>query len=356
MYQRFQQTARRFPTPMTFDLGEVPDAKRGGAAGEAAGLAAMRNQYGARGLIYMPAITEYDTLPVSREMTDWYILRPDGTMLPAWQKNATFCPGYAPVIEYRAKQLVTRISERGADGVYVDESLAQGYHPCYNPLHQHPTPYDWGQSQRRLWRALRAAADRHGREAGLITEGCCDVVVDYADGFMAWPSGAGDGIPPMRVAFPERAYFSNGPAAPPGVSPRAALALQLVNGVGSWFVNQPPAPDLADWTAALADWRQRLADYIVSGKVLCDPVAQPSAEGARIVARAYAAKGQVLVAAANIGPEAWSGSIAAPPHSDWPALPGVAQDLVMGRSVSVAEGSFPLTLKPAEVGLVLLRP
>lgn len=352
MYERFQRTSRKLPTPMTFDLGEIPDAKRGGAEGEKAGLAIMRRQFGARGLIYMPAITEYAHLPISSQMTDWYVLRPDGTMLPAWEKNATFCPGYAPVVEYRSRQALVRVTERGADGLYVDESLAQGYHPCYNPLHRHPTPFDWGQSQRRLWRSLRSAVDGERGDVGLITEGCCDVVIDYADAFMAWPSGHSDGVPPMRVAFPERSYYSNGPAAPSGISARSAYALQLVNGVGSWFVNTPPPEELSDWLGALADWRERLSDLIIAGKVLRDPAIAPGTE--RVVSRAYTDGSRVLLAVVNTGSESWEGTLAAPANSDWPALPMSAQELVTGAIVPVADGGVDLSLPPDGLALLLM--
>jgi hypothetical protein len=351
-YQRFQQPTRKYPTPMTFDLGETPEARGGGAAGEAAGLAAMRDRFGAPSFIYMPAITEYADLPVSKQKTDWYVLRPDGTMLPAWEKNATFCPGYQPVVDYRVRQAITRITDRGADGLYVDESLAQSYHPCYNPLHAHPTPYDWGQSQRRLWQALRESVDATRSDVGLITEGCCDVVVDYADGFMAWVSGPSDGVPPMRVAFPERAYFSNGPAAPAWASAKAAYGLQFVNGVAPWFVNQPPPPDLAEWTGFLADWRERLADFIVAGKVLRNPSVAP---GTSVMARAYAARGQVLLAAVNMGSKPWTGRLGAPPRSDWPIRPSTAKELVAGQSLPTTSGTVRLTIQPSSVALVLFR-
>jgi len=159
------------------DMGG-PEAMREGIAG--------LHRLGLHATLYIEGyiVHEESELAKSGKAERWSIMRKDGTMTGPYKKQGFhhMCPGSAEWQDYLAGMVGRLLRETGADAIRLD-SLGFYYLPCYNPAHNHPSPFGYNEWIRELLDKVRAAAIAEKPDVLLLTEGS-------ADWFGPWFHGA----------------------------------------------------------------------------------------------------------------------------------------------------------------------
>ncbi len=158
---------------------------------------------GRRVMFYIAAISSRDDSDLYKgtRLEDWLWMDKPGQMLNiGYPQGVSMCPGYEPWQDHLAQVIKRLLWETGADGIRLDEFGK--WAPCYNPAHEHESPYDSIKWTLALLRKIRHAMDEVNPEAILMTEYSQDYLHFYCDagGLMMFDSG--NEIEAIRVAIP----------------------------------------------------------------------------------------------------------------------------------------------------------
>ncbi len=153
--------------------------------------------------------------------TDWAITNRDGTNQGNYSGTTNWlhmCPGAQGWQDHLAATAWRLLSETGADGLRLD-SLGAYWLPCYNPLHNHRSPFDYNLWMDELLSKVAAAARRANPEAFLSTELPVDFYSRHFNGALTQQWGeefvaVGRDVAPMRVAVPEYYVIPHNPCGP----------------------------------------------------------------------------------------------------------------------------------------------
>ncbi|HID55423.1 TPA: hypothetical protein EYP37_02750 [Candidatus Poribacteria bacterium] len=122
---------------------------------------------------------------IGPDMKRWAIMNADGSYLEVYYNFWHMCPACSRWQEELARICAELVRRFDADGVFINSTCATEYHPCYNPEHDHPSPYIWNWGIRGMLRRIRAALDEVKPEAVILAEGCADIAREFVDGFLS---------------------------------------------------------------------------------------------------------------------------------------------------------------------------
>ncbi len=121
-------------------------------------------------------------------------------------KTAHMCFRYAPWQDYFAGMVKDRLRESKARYVRIDE-FGTTWEPCFNPVHQHASPFNAMPEAMEFLRKLREVIDEVDSDIMLFTENTTDMLALYCDGALnLWAPGPD--IAPMRLVIPNYIGFS----------------------------------------------------------------------------------------------------------------------------------------------------
>ncbi|UCH34123.1 MAG: hypothetical protein JSV65_16520, partial [Armatimonadota bacterium] len=221
------------------------------------------------------------------------VMRRDGGITGNYTSQGFYhmCPGCVEWQDHLAHTVERLLRETGADGVRLD-SLGFYFLPCYNPAHEHDTPFGYNDWMKQLLSKVRRAAMSANPNALLTTEAPVDWYGQWFHGALTqvYPRD----LPPMRLAVgPYRPYVY----APGG--PVWGAVSGLPGGRTCWE---------ADLEALEANWlcaRSPVHDALVWGDVADE---DPRASDPSIVTRQFEGSGYwavVAVRPACADPFAW---------------------------------------------------
>ena len=89
----------------------------------------------------------------------WAVMHKDGTLTGPYSYQGFYhmCPGAVEWQDHLASMVARLLRETGADAVRLD-SLGFYYLPCYNPAHEHATPFGYNDWIKQLLAKVRKAA------------------------------------------------------------------------------------------------------------------------------------------------------------------------------------------------------
>ena len=148
-------------------------------------------------------------LVVKGHAKDWCVMNKDGSNLgPYSEKNwLHMCPGSEGWQNHLAETAARLVRETGADGIRLD-SLGCYFFPCYNPKHNHKSPFDFNQWMSELLGKVVKAVRQVNPNCVLLTEGSPDFYGQYFDGALTqqWSEAqiaVSRDVSLMRVAVPD---------------------------------------------------------------------------------------------------------------------------------------------------------
>jgi hypothetical protein len=105
----------------------------------------------------------------------WAVMHKDGTLTGPYSYQGFYhlCPGAVEWQDHLASMVARLLRETGADAVRLD-SLGFYYLPCYNPAHEHATPFGYNEWIKQLLAKVRKAAIAVNPDVLLLTEGSAD--------------------------------------------------------------------------------------------------------------------------------------------------------------------------------------
>lgn len=235
----------------------------GGAEAMRAGFEGVR-QLGLHSTLYIEGYIVYkeSDLAKSGKAERWSVMHRDGSSNGPYTKQGFYhmCPGCVEWQDHLVSVVRRALGECGADGIRLD-SLGFYFLPCYNPAHQHRSPFDYNEWMKQLLAKVRQAAVEINPNAMLTTEAPVDFYGQWFYG--ALTQKYADDVSPMRLAVaPYRpfAYMQAGIV-------WASLS-GLAGGRTAWDCQLHPQE--ANWLAA----RHPVHDTLVWGEVVePDPVA-----------------------------------------------------------------------------------
>ena len=182
------------------------------------GVAAMRDgiegshRLGLHTTLYVEGfiVSATSDLAKSGKAARWGVMRKDGTQTGPYKKQGFehMCPGCVEWQDHLVETVSRLLKETGADGVRLD-SLGYYYLPCYNPAHNHETPFGYNQWLLQLLSKVGKAIEEIDPEILFTIEGPADWCGQYVHG--ALNSECPRDIPMMRLAVnPFRSYVYAG--------------------------------------------------------------------------------------------------------------------------------------------------
>ena len=126
------------------------------------------------GLIVPEESELFDHIPDAK---NWLVMNEDGGNFGPYtkQKFAQMCAGCAEWQDHLTRMIVRLVKESGVDGVRID-SLNFYFWPCYNPAHNHASPFDYNAWVRELYAKVSAAVKPIKPDILLAVEGPSDFV------------------------------------------------------------------------------------------------------------------------------------------------------------------------------------
>jgi hypothetical protein len=179
----------------------------GGAAAMKKGLAGV-HRLGLHATLYVEGyiVHEQSDLARSGKAERWSVMHKDGSITGGYTGQGFYhmCPGCVEWQDHLARTVKRLLRETGADGVRLD-SLGFYFLPCYNPAHDHATPFGYNDWVKQLLAKVRRAALSVNPNALLTTEAPVDWWGQWFHGALTqvYPRDP----PPMRLAVgPYRPY------------------------------------------------------------------------------------------------------------------------------------------------------
>ena len=257
----------------------------GGAEALREGIARV-HRIGGRVTLYVEGyICPPDSDVIRQGGGEWAVMNKDGTNLGPYTREAKWlhmCPGAAGWQDYLAKTCARLVRETGADGIRLD-SLGFYDFPCYHPLHNHHSPWDYNAWVRQLLDKVARAVREINPNAFLSTEGAADFFDQYFDGALTqqWnlkPVSVSRDVAPMRVAVPEYAimvYNACGPVAAslmgyPGGSGGRSIDAYFLGLDKRWRSARYPVADVVRWGNAAHDNPQATRRDVVCRRFTTD--------------------------------------------------------------------------------------
>ena len=109
------------------------------------------------------------------------------------------CPGYKPWKD-NIIRICTMLAETGVDEIRLDE-IGFPFRPCFNPEHNHESPYDCNKWMMDYLKEIREATDRINPELVITTEFFMDYFHISTNGALVMDC-AGNEIDAMKIALP----------------------------------------------------------------------------------------------------------------------------------------------------------
>lgn len=182
------------------DLGGAPEFRKG---------VGKVHEQGRRVLFYVATISVRNDSDLFKgtNLDDWKLLdRPDHMLDIDYPDGVSMCLGYEKWQDHVAETCKRLLWESGADGIRLDE-FGTPFIPCFNPAHNHESPFDCSKWAMQFLAKVRAAMDEVNPDALLWSEN----PVDY--GFKHMSSALvmycnNDDLEPIRLAVPSARMLS----------------------------------------------------------------------------------------------------------------------------------------------------
>ena len=273
----------------------------GGAAAMKEGIAGV-HRLGLHATLYIEGyiVHKESELAKSGKAERWSVMHKDGSITGGYTSQGFYhmCPDCVEWQDHLANTVKRLLRETGADGVRLD-SLGFYFLPCYNPAHQHSTPFGYSEWMKQLLSKVRRAALSVNPNALLTTEAPVDWYGQWFHGALTqvYPRD----LPPMRLAVgPYRPYVY----APGG--PVWGAVSGFAGGRTCWEADLQPLE--ANWLCA----RFPAHEALVWGDVADH---DPLSSDPEIVTRRFEGKGYTAVVAVRPASNDQSG---------WPPYTGLA--------------------------------
>jgi hypothetical protein len=230
----------------------------GGAEAMREGIAAAR-KLGLRTCLYI----EGYIVPLQSELAKagkaqrWQVINADGGTAGPYTDQGFYmmCPGSVEWQDHLVDVATRVMQETGADGIRLD-SLGFSYRDCYNPEHNHASPYDYNQWMKQLLSKVEKAVHSVKHDAIFWTEGPVDFYSRYCQTAFTQafnqPRLYADDVPPMRIAMKSYRPFAltTGVVWPslaglPGG--RSQWERDFADEEANWFCAQSPVHDTLVW-------------------------------------------------------------------------------------------------------------
>ena len=257
----------------------------GGAEAMHDGIAGV-HRLGLHVTLYVEGYIVYreSDLAKSGKAERWPVMHKDGSITGPYTRDGFYhmCPGCTDWQDHLAATAARLLRETGADGIRLD-SLGFYFLPCYNPAHNHSSPFSYNEWMKQLLSKVRAAALAVNPDALLTTEAPVDWYGQWFHGALTqvYPRD----LPLMRLAVgPYRAiaYAQSGPV--------WGSVSGLAGGRSCWEADLERLE--GNWLCARCPVHEALAAGDVAD---IDPVSSDS----RIVTRQFRGKGYWAVVAAR---------------------------------------------------------
>ena len=171
-------------------------------------------------------------------ITDFAVQNANGTYEMIDGPNYMMCSGYEPWQDYLAMICKRAIEETGANGFRLDQVGAVPG-PCYNPVHNHETPFDACKWQTQLLSKIRTATDEIDPNVLILTEGSSDFFSIYTNGSLPMMCTGYDQSP-MILAIPEfRAFAHHAGQAEVALSGWVSSGRYALRGYGWLGIDEP---------------------------------------------------------------------------------------------------------------------
>ena len=187
-YAFYCQTSMRMKILPYFphtDGDNVVREDMGGAEAMREGIAGV-HRLGLHATLYVEGYIVHEQSDIAKagKAERWAVMQKDGSLIGPYTKQGFYhmCPGSIEWQDHLAGMVARLLRETGADAVRLD-SLGFYYLACYNPAHQHKTPFGYNEWIGQLLAKVRAAAVSVKPDVLLLTEGS-------ADWFGQWFHGA----------------------------------------------------------------------------------------------------------------------------------------------------------------------
>jgi len=155
-------------------------------------------------LVSVPHNSELFTCP---NPEDWRLLdRPDHTLDIGSPGGVSMCMGYKPRQDHIVHICKRLLWETGADGIRLDE-FGTPFVPCFNPAHNHESPFDCNKWALELFRKVREAMDEVNPDSLLWTENPIDFTLKYSSSALVMYCN-NDDLELIRLATPSARMLS----------------------------------------------------------------------------------------------------------------------------------------------------
>lgn len=278
----------------------------GGPAAMRDGIAGLHD-LGLHASLYIEGyiVHESSNLAVEGKARKWSVMHRDGSITGNYTREGFYhmCPGCVEWQDHLVEVTGRVLGQTGADGIRLD-SLGFYFLPCYNPAHEHESPFGYNRWIGDLLAKVRAAALAANPQALLTTEAPVDYYGQWFNGALVFEYPRD--IPPMRLAIGTYQPFNYSPSGPvwgslSGYSGgRSGSSLEVDGLEASWLCAQPT-----------------ILDALVRGDVADE---DPPASDPAIVTRLYRSASHDAVVAVrpeHEGPRWPNGSMLAQRHAPY---------------------------------------
>ena len=211
---------------------------------------------------------------LNRGARNWAVMNRDGSNLGKYTKEGEelgcgilhMCIGCTEWQDHLASTAARLVRETGADGVRLD-SLGFYSFACYNPAHQHESPFDYNRWLQQMLEKVATAVTRENPNCLLTTEGGADFFARHFDGcltqqFITQRVAVSRDVSPMRIAVPEYIvlwHVTSGPVAaslsgyPGGSASTISSTNRSMELDRKWRCARYPVADVIRWGDAVHD-------------------------------------------------------------------------------------------------------
>ena len=175
---------------------------------------------------------EDSELALNGKAREWAVMNKDGSNSGNYTEQGIkigcgffhMCFGAKGWQDHLARRAADLVKKTGADGIRLD-SLGFYSFPCYNPAHNHKSPFDHNVWARQLLGKVAAAVRKVNPLCLLTTEAGPDFYALHFDGcltqqgiFHRYKTSVSRDVAPMRVAVPDYIVFAHVPCGPVAAS------------------------------------------------------------------------------------------------------------------------------------------